>query len=87
MYCFWSADFIINGVLAAGGDTLFDMYSLAVCMWGIAIPLALLGAFVFQKIQVGEESDEVRRNRTHGCRQPAADLQKTSDWLRVYQPV
>ena len=35
MYCFWSADFIINGVLAAGGDTLFDM------------PLALLGAFVF----------------------------------------
>ena len=47
MYCFWSADFIINGVLAAGGDTLFDMYSLAVCMWGIAIPLALLGAFVF----------------------------------------
>jgi len=47
LYCFWSADFIINGVLAAGGDTLFDMYSLAVCMWGIAIPLALLGAFVF----------------------------------------
>ena len=37
----------INGVLDAGGDTLFDMYSLAVCMWGIAIPLALLGAFVF----------------------------------------
>ena len=29
------------------GDTIFDMYSLAVCMWGIAIPLALLGAFVF----------------------------------------
>ena len=48
MYCFWSADFIINGVFAAGGDTLFDMYSLAVCMWGIAIPLALLGAFVFR---------------------------------------
>ena len=38
---------IINGVFAAGGDTLFDMYSLAVCMWGIAIPTALLGAFVF----------------------------------------
>lgn len=37
----------INGVLDGGGDTLFDMYSLAVCMWGIAIPLALLGAFVF----------------------------------------
>ena len=38
---------IINGVLDGGGDTVFDMYSLAVCMWGIAIPLALLGAFVF----------------------------------------
>ena len=37
----------INGVLDGGGDTVFDMYSLAVCMWGIAIPLALLGAFVF----------------------------------------
>jgi len=37
----------INGVLDGGGDTLFDMYSLAVCMWGIAIPLALLGGFVF----------------------------------------
>ena len=37
----------INGVLDGGGDTVFDMYSLAVTMWGIAIPLALLGAFVF----------------------------------------
>ena len=37
----------INGVLDGGGDTLFDMYSLAVCMWGVAIPLAVLGAFVF----------------------------------------
>ena len=37
----------INGVMDGGGDTVFDMYSLAVCMWGIAIPLALLGAFVF----------------------------------------
>lgn len=37
----------INGVLDGGGDTLFDMYSLAVCMWCIAIPTALLGAFVF----------------------------------------
>ena len=37
----------INGVLDSGGDTLFDMYSLVVCMWCIAIPLALLGAFVF----------------------------------------
>ena len=38
---------VINGVFAAGGDTLFDVYSLAVCMWGIAVPLAALGAFVF----------------------------------------
>ena len=37
----------INGVLNSGGDTIFDVYSLAVSMWGIAIPLALLGAFVF----------------------------------------
>ncbi|AOZ95049.1 MATE family efflux transporter [Butyrivibrio hungatei] len=38
----------INGVLDGGGDTLFDMYSLIVCMWMIAIPLALAGAFLFQ---------------------------------------
>ena len=38
---------IINGIFDGGGDTLFDMYSLAVCMWGIAVPVALLGAFVF----------------------------------------
>lgn len=38
---------VINGVFAAGGDTLFDMYSLAVTMWGIAVPLAALGTFVF----------------------------------------
>ena len=38
----------INGVFAAGGDTLFDMYSLAVTMWGLALPLALLGTFVFR---------------------------------------
>ncbi len=37
----------INGVFDGGGDTMFDLYSLAVCMWGIAIPVALLGAFVF----------------------------------------
>lgn len=37
----------INGVLDSGGDTMFDMYSLVVCMWCIAIPLAFLGAFVF----------------------------------------
>lgn len=37
----------INGVLDGGGDTLFDMYSLIVCMWMIAIPLAFAGAFIF----------------------------------------
>lgn len=38
---------VINGVFCAGGDTIFDMYSLAICMWGLAVPLAFLGAFVF----------------------------------------
>ena len=38
---------VINGIFAAGGDTLFDVYSLAVFMWGLAVPLAILGAFVF----------------------------------------
>ena len=37
---------VINGIFSAGGDTLFDVYSLAVCMWGIALPCALAGAFV-----------------------------------------
>lgn len=36
----------INGVLDSGGDTIFDFYSLIVCMWIIAIPLALVGAFL-----------------------------------------
>lgn len=35
----------INGVLDGGGDTVFDMYSLVVCMWCVAIPLAFFGAF------------------------------------------
>lgn len=38
---------VINGIFYSGGDILFDAKSLAVCMWGIAIPLSLLGAFVF----------------------------------------
>lgn len=38
---------LINGIFAAGGDTLFDVYSLAVVMWGLAVPLAALGTFVF----------------------------------------
>ena len=39
---------VINGIFAAGGDTLFDVYSLAVFMWGLAVPLAILGTFVFR---------------------------------------
>ncbi len=38
---------VINGVFASGGDTKFDMYSLAVSMWGVAVPLSFLSAFVF----------------------------------------
>ena len=38
---------MINGIFAAGGDTIFDMYSLAVTMWMLAVPLAALGTFVF----------------------------------------
>lgn len=38
---------VINGVFAAGGDTKFDMYSLAATMWGIAVPMSFLSAFVF----------------------------------------
>lgn len=38
---------LINGIFDCGGDTLFDMYSLAACMWGLAVPLAIFGTFVF----------------------------------------
>jgi putative MATE family efflux protein len=38
---------VINGVFTSGGDTKFDVYSLAVCLWGFALPLSILGAFVF----------------------------------------
>lgn len=38
---------VINGIFGAGGDTLFDVYSLAVCMWCLAVPLAFCGAFIF----------------------------------------
>lgn len=38
---------IINGIFAAGGDTMFDMYSLAITMWCIAVPLAAAGTFLF----------------------------------------
>ena len=39
---------VINGVFYAGGDTFFDVYSLIVCMWGIALPCAFASAFYFQ---------------------------------------
>ena len=39
---------VINGIFSSGGDTLFDMYSLIVCMWCIALPCAFFGAFYFQ---------------------------------------
>ena len=38
---------VINGIFSSGGDTLFDMYSLIVCMWGLALPCAFSGAFYF----------------------------------------
>ena len=38
---------VINGIFSSGGDTLFDVYSLAVCMWGVALPCAFFGAFYF----------------------------------------
>ena len=37
---------IINGIFYAGGDSKFDAYSLGVTMWGIIIPLALIGTFL-----------------------------------------
>ena len=39
---------VINGIFSAGGDTLFDVYSLCVCMWGVALPCAFLGAFCWK---------------------------------------
>ena len=38
---------LINGIFYCGGDSVFDVYSLAVCMWGIAVPLAAAGTFLF----------------------------------------
>lgn len=43
---------LINGIFSAGGDTIYDLYSLAVCMWCIAVPLAFLGTFVFHWMPV-----------------------------------
>lgn len=36
---------VVCGIFAAGGDTAFDAYSVAVVMWGVIIPLALVAAF------------------------------------------
>ncbi|MBQ0000150.1 MAG: MATE family efflux transporter, partial [Clostridiales bacterium] len=36
---------VINGIFAAGGDTMFDVYSLVVTMWMLAVPLAAIGTF------------------------------------------
>lgn len=36
---------VVCGIFAAGGDTAFDAYSVAVTMWLIIIPLALAAAF------------------------------------------
>ncbi len=38
---------LINGIFYCGGDSVFDVYSLAVCMWGVAVPLAAMGTFLF----------------------------------------
>lgn len=37
----------VNGLFNAGGDTLFNVYSLVVSMWCFALPCALMGAFYF----------------------------------------
>ena len=37
---------VIDGVLGAGGDTYFDMYTNLVVMWCISLPLGLIAAFV-----------------------------------------
>lgn len=36
---------VINGIFASGGDTLFDVYSLIVFMWFLALPCAFISAF------------------------------------------
>lgn len=39
---------VICGIFSAGGDTAFDAYSVAVTMWIIIIPIALICAFYFK---------------------------------------
>lgn len=38
---------LFAGILRAGGDTRFTMFTGTAIMWGVGVPLALLGAFVF----------------------------------------
>ena len=39
---------VINGIFTAGGDTVFDVVSLIIFMWGIALPCAFASAFYFK---------------------------------------
>lgn len=39
---------VVCGIFTAGGDTAFDAYSVAVTMWLIIIPLALMAAFLWR---------------------------------------
>ena len=38
---------VINGIFYCGGDSVFDTVSLIVTMWMLAIPLAVLGTYIF----------------------------------------
>lgn len=40
-------DVTMNGIFASGGDTMFDFYSLAVCMWGDRDPACGCGHLLF----------------------------------------
>lgn len=48
MFAFSLNTIIVCGVFPAGGDSRYDAISVAISMWCIALPLALLGAFVFK---------------------------------------
>ena len=50
LYAFaYSFNTIITcGVFPAGGDAIYDSISVLVSMWGFALPLAFLGAFLFK---------------------------------------
>ena len=48
MFAFSLNTIIVCGVFPAGGDSRYDAISVAISMWCIALPLALLGSFVFK---------------------------------------